>query len=232
MKPTVKIILAALREKSDEHNRLGMARYGIRTENALGISVPEIRAMAKQNGIDHGMAVELWQTEIHEARLLAIFIADYRQVTPELMEEWASEFDSWDVTDQCCNHLFRKTPYAWETVERWAVREEEFVKRAAFALIASLAMHDRKADARRFRRCLDIIRSAATDDRNFVKKAVNWALRQIGKRHVEVHPFALQLAEELAASGDRTERWIGKDAARELRSEAVLSRLGLRTSDS
>lgn len=191
----------------------------------MGIRVPEIRALAKEIGKDHDLAAELWSSGIHEARLLATMIDVPKKVTSEQMDTWTADFDSWDACDQACSNLYVKTPYAWDKVLLWKDAEQEFVKRAAFALIAYLAVHDKKADDTRFLPMLEIIKEAATDQRNFVKKAVNWALRQIGKRSLELHPYAIEMAKQIQAIDDPTARWIASDAIRELEDEKTINRL-------
>lgn len=176
-------VLERLKEKARPDQLEGMARYGMAVQNRLGASIPDLRKLAKEPGKDHGLALELWKTGIAEARILAAMVDDPAQLTGEQMEDWVRDFDSWDICDQVCMNLFDKTPLAWEKVRDWSVREEEFVKRAAFSLIACLAWHDKKAEDARFIELLPLIAGAATDERNFVKKAVNWALRHIGKRN-------------------------------------------------
>jgi len=220
-------IIDELRAKGSPESVAGMARYGISTEKTLGVSVYELRRMAGPLGCDHSLAAELWDSGVHEARLLAVFIDDPALVTAEQMEHWAAGFDSWDVCDQACTSLFDASPLAWEKAIEWAEREEEFVKRGAFALMAGLAWHDKKADDERFLALLPIIEGQADDYRNFVKKAVNWALRNIGKRNARLHAAAVETAQAIAARGTRSARWIASDALRELRAEKTLRRLGI-----
>ncbi|MBI0583815.1 MAG: DNA alkylation repair protein [Methanomassiliicoccus sp.] len=215
-----------LRSREDPAARAGMARYGIGTGTALGgTSIPVLRAMAKRAGKDHALAGALWATGVHEARLLATMVDDPKQVTEAQMEAWAGDFHSWDICDQCCSNLFAATPFAWPKAEEWACREEEFVKRAGFALMAVLAVHDKKAGNERFIALLPLIEEASDDDRNFVRKAVNWALRQIGKRNLELNRAAIERGESIGGRGGRAAKWIAADALRELRSEAVQARL-------
>ena len=218
-------ILSSLHAMENAANREGMARYGIATENALGVSMPFLRGMAKKIGKDHALAGELWDSGIHEARILACLIDDPRKVTSEQMEVWVADIDSWDVCDQCCSNLFDKTPFAWEKAVEWSGREEEFVKRAGFVLMAALAVHDKKAGDERFFPFFPLIIREAGDERNFVRKAVNWALRQLGKRNTRLHRKAIEVAEELAGTVSRSARWIGKDALRELTREQVGKKL-------
>ena len=202
-----------------------MARYGINPERALGVRIPDIRALAKELGRDHSLALALWRTEVHEARILASMVAEPERVTERLMESWVKGFDSWDVCDQVCGNLFDKTPFAAKKSTEWAGRPQEFVKRAGFAVMAWRAVHDRDAPDGEFVDLLPVIEREATDPRNFVKKAVSWALRQIGKRNRSLHRHALAVARRLAASEDPAARWVGHDAERELGSDAVRARL-------
>lgn len=203
----------------------GMARLGISPKNTLGISIPALRKLAKEIGTDHALAQKLWASGIHEARILASIVGDPKQVPAQQMEKWVKDFDSWDVCDQCCSNLFDKTPFAFHKAIEWSKREEEFVKRAGFALMASLAIHDKRAEDARFLKFLALIKSGAGDDRNFVKKAVNWALRQIGKRNRRLHRSAIKTAEEIQRMESNSARWVATDALRELQGPAVKKRL-------
>jgi 3-methyladenine DNA glycosylase AlkD len=205
--------------------REGMARFGINPDRALGVRIPDLRRLAKEIGTDHRLALALWRSGLHEARILASMIDDPEKVTETQMESWARDFDSWDLCDQCCGNLFDKTPFAYRKATEWAGREEEFVKRAGFALMAWAAVHDKRSADRAFLRFLPIIEREAGDDRNFVKKAVNWSLRQIGKRNRRLQREAMAAARRLAKSDTPSARWIGTDAVRELSSEGVRSRL-------
>ena len=218
-------VLERLREKARADRLDGMARCGIVTENRLGVSVPDMRRLAKELGKDHGLALQLWKTGVQEARILAALMDDAHAVTEEQMEEWVKDFNSWDVCDQVCMNLFDKTPHAWKKVRDWSTREEEFVRRAAFSLIACLAWHDKKADDKMFVDLLPVIQDAATDERNYVKKAVSWALRHIGKRNLSLNREALQTARLIQKIDSRAARWIASDAIRELEGEAVQRRL-------
>ena len=202
----------------------GMARYGIRTDRAIGVTIYELRPLARRLGPDHGLALELWDTGIHEARILAGFVDDPALVTKQQMEAWALDFDSWDLCDQVCG-LFEETSFAWSKAHEWSEREEEFVKRAAFAIVAGLAVHAKDAPDRDFERFLSVIRRAATDDRNYVKKAASWALRNVGKRNPRLNAKAIATAERLRSSASRSARWVGSEALRELQSEKVQQRL-------
>ncbi len=222
------VLMERLGTMENPSNREGMARYGIRTEHALGVSMPALRGIAKEIGKDHIIAVNLWESGIHEARILACLIDDPDHVSEEQMEAWVQDFDSWDLCDQCCSNLFDRTPYARQKAVEWAGSEDEFVKRAGFVLMAALSVHDKKAGDAVFLAFLPLIRKASSDERNFVKKAVNWALRQIGKRNRQLNRAAIDIAGELAAAESRSARWIGRDALRELQSEAVRTRLNRR----
>lgn len=221
-------VLGKLHDEADASKLEGMARYGISTENRLGIAIPSLRAMAKEIGVDHSLALELWDTGIDEAMILASMIDSLEELRDAQMEAWVMDFRSWDVCDQVCMNLFDRSPLAWVKIHQWAEREEEFVKRAAFALIASLAVHDKSAADDRFIELLPVICSGAVDDRNYVKKAVSWALRNIGKRSSVLNAAALQTARELEQMEASPAKWIARDAVRELQSEAVQQRLSTR----
>ncbi len=224
----VESALAWLERRGTRRNREGMARYGIRAKKLFGVSVADVRQLAKRLGQDPALATALWSTGWHEARLLAAFVADPKRVTSSQMDRWCRDFDNWALCDTVCFHLFDKTEHAWRKVETWSGRRDEFVKRAAFALLASLAVHDKAAPDSAFLHGLELIEAAASDERNFVKKAVNWALRSIGKRNLSLHRAALRTARRLAASQHVAARWVGKDALRELESAAVTRRLAAR----
>jgi 3-methyladenine DNA glycosylase AlkD len=218
-------IVAELRSLENRDGREGQSRFGIKVDNALGISVTTLRGMARKIGKDHRLAQKLWKTGIHEARILASLVDDPSAVTEKQMESWAKEFDSWDVVDGCCGNLFDRTPFAHDKAIEWTARDEEFVKRAGFALMAYLAVHDKKAPDKDFEKLLKVIGERCDDDRNFVRKAANWALRQIGKRNQRLNELAIRKAEEIQAIGSRAARWIAADALRELRSEGVQRKL-------
>ncbi len=216
---SVASVLAELKRRGKKKNVAGMARYGIVVANhkILGVSVGELRDMGKRIGRDHTLAAALWRTGWYEARMLATFIEDPKLVTPAQMDRWARDFDNWAITDTLCFHLFEKTPHAWPKINQWAKRREEFVRRASFALLASVALHNKKAPDAPFVKSFALIEKYATDERNFVKKAVSWALRGIGKRKSPaLRAKALAVARKLAKSEDPTARWIGKDAVRDL----------------
>lgn len=209
-------LMAGLYAQANPENVAGMARFGINPERALGISVYTLRGMVKKVR-DHELALRLWQTGVHEARLLACFCDDPAAVTPEQMDAWATDFDSWDVCDQACTSLFDQSPHAWGKALEWPAREEEFVRRGAFALMAGLAWHDKRASDDDFLQFFPVIRAYSTDGRNFVKKAVNWALRNIGKRSPALMQAAWEEAERIRAIDNPTARWIASDALREFK---------------
>ncbi len=187
--------------------------------------MPRLNGLAKEIGKDHELAVQLWASGIREARLLACMVADHKATSEEQMEQWAADFDSWDVCDSCCGYLFDKTPLGYSKALEWSKREEEFVKRAGFALMAYLAVHDKKAPDEKFTQFLPMIKRESNDERNFVKKAVNWALRQIGKRNLRLNLAAIETAQEIKHTGSKSGRWIAADALRELTGDAVQARL-------
>jgi len=218
-------ILGALQASTDPAALEGMARYGINTARAFGVGLPLLRDVARQIGVDHALAERLWRLAYRETRLLATLVDDPAAVTPAQMERWAAECDSWDVCDGLCNNLLRKTRFAYEKAEVWAARPETFVKRAGFVLMAALAVHDKRAGDERFEGFLGLVAREAADDRNYVRKAVNWALRQIGKRGPSLHQKAVGVARRLAASRSKSARWVGGDALRELASDRVRDRM-------
>jgi len=218
-------ILRKLRSMPNPKAVEGMARFGINPENAYGVSVPNLRMMAKEIGRNHVLAQQLWSSGIHEARILASMIDVPEKVTEKQMETWVKDFASWDVCDQCCSNLFDKTEFAYQKAVEWSKRNEEFVKRAGFVLMATLSVHDKKANDAEFLKFLPIIERESVDDRNFVKKAVNWALRQIGKRNVDLHKKAIKAAREIQRLDSKSAQWIAADALRELTSPAIQKRL-------
>lgn len=217
--------LSWLERKSTARDRANLSRFGITADRAWGVSMANIQALAKQLGRSHELAAALWDTGWYEARLLTSFVDEPARVTPAQMERWCRDFDNWAICDTVCFHLFDRTPHAWAKVAPWSARTEEFVRRAAFALLASLAGHDKNAGDERFLEGLRLVEQAAFDERNFVKKAVSWALRRIGRRNQVLHAAAVKLARRLAASPEPAARWVGRDALRELTSPAVVQRL-------
>lgn len=221
----VSAVIAWLKRRGKKSVREGMARFAIPAYKAFGIPVGDLRKYAKELGRDHELAAKLWESGWYEARLLAAFVAEPERVTPAEMDRWCQDFDSWAVCDTVCFHLYDRTPYAWPKIKAWAKRKPEFEKRAAFALLASIALHDKQAADDPFAASLPLIEQAATDERNFVKKAVVWALRGIASRSPELYAAAVGTAEGLAASEDKTARWVGSTTLRELRGAAATKRL-------
>ncbi len=218
-------VLQQLEENASPDARQGMARFGMTVDQRLGVSVPDMRRLAKAIGRDHDLALALWATGVAEARIVATMIADPGQMSEAQMDDWVKDIDSWDVCDQACMNLFEKTPFAWQKIHEWSKRDEEFVKRAGYALIACLAWHDKQAADERFVQLMPVIVQGATDDRNFVKKAVNWALRNVGKRNWHLNAVAIETAQEIGQIDAKSARWIARDALRELQGEAVQRRL-------
>jgi 3-methyladenine DNA glycosylase AlkD len=222
------IIIKRLEALSDPTIVKGMAWAGIKAQKAYGVSMPNLRKMAKEAGIDHVLAQELWGSGIHEARIIACMIDDPKMVTKGQLESWVKGFDSWDVCDGCCGNLFDKTQFAYQKAVEWSSRQEEYVKRAGFVMMATLAVHDKKAKDDQFLKFLPMIRQESTDNRNFVKKAVNWALRQIGKRNAALNRAAIKTAKAIYSIDSKTAKWIASDALKELSSAAVQRRIGAR----
>jgi 3-methyladenine DNA glycosylase AlkD len=217
-------VLKRLEKLSSKSVRNGLARYAIPTEKAYGVSVGTLRKLAKELGRSHTLAAELWKTDRYEARMLATFVDEPLKVTPAQMNRWCRDFDNWAICDTACFALFARTAHAWNKVTEWGDHREEFIKRASFALLASLVGHDKKADDQQFARHFDLIERGAQDERNFVKKAVSWALRSIGKRSVGLNQAALGVASRLSGSTVSSARWVGKDAVRDLQSAATMRR--------
>jgi 3-methyladenine DNA glycosylase AlkD len=222
-------VLRELKSLADPKVRAKMAYFGVRVPKAHGISAPVLHKFAKHIGKDHALAQDLWKSGIHEARILATLIGESEKVTASEMERWVRDFNSWDVVDAACCYLYAYAAPAWSKVTAWSRRREEFVKRAAFSLMAYLSYKDKDAYNTRFRRCLRMIERQARDERHFVKKAVNWALRNIGKRNLELNGEAIRAAERIRRQGSRSARWIAADALRELKSTAVQARLRRKT---
>lgn len=213
-------IIKELRSYANPKNLKGMARFGITGKNMLGgPPIPVLRKMAREIGKNHEISLELWQSEIHESRILAGMIDEPEKVTEKQMEEWVKDFDSWDICDQVCSNLFDKNRFAYQKIGEWTKRKEEYVKRAGFVLMATLAVHDKEANDTTFIKFLPIIKRESTDERNFVRKAVNWALRQIGKRNDHLKKEAIQTAKEILKIDNKAAQWIAKDAIRELNSK-------------
>jgi 3-methyladenine DNA glycosylase AlkD len=221
-------ILKKLESLSDPNAVANMAQFGINPHNTYGVSIPRLRKLARQIGRNHRLAQRLWSSGIHEARILAALIDAPERVTEKQMENWAKDFDSWDVCDGCCGNLFDKTEFAYPKAVAWSQRREEFVKRAGFVLMAQLAVHDKEANDKEFVKFFPIIERETLDHRNFVKKAVNWALRQIGKRNLHLNKVAIKTAKKIQEIDSTVAKWIASDALRELTSEKVQVRLRTR----
>ncbi len=221
----ITILIKQLKSLENKESLKGMARFGIQTENAFGISIPQLRALAKEHKKAHELSLSLWQSGYHEARILASMIDDPKKVTEQQMNEWVKDFNSWDLCDQCCSNLFKHTSIAYSKALDWAKEKEEFIRRAGFVMMACLAVGDKKADNQQFYIFFNYLLKYSDDERNFVKKAVNWALRQIGKRNKHLNLKALETCNILLKSNNSSTRWIAKDAFRELSSIAVQKRL-------
>ncbi len=218
-------ILKQLKSLSNPKAIEGMAKYGITPEKTYGVSIPNLRRIAKEIGIDHELAQQLWASGIRETRILASMIDAPEIVTEEQMESWVKDFDYWEICDQCCQNLFEKTRFAYQKAVEWSSNDEEFIKRAGFVLMARLAFKDKGVEDGQFEEFLGIINREASDSRNFVRKAVNWALRQIGKRNLNLNKKAAETAKEIQEIDSRSARWVASDAIRELTSKAVQERL-------
>lgn len=225
---SVDSVLVELKRLSTKATKDGMARFGIPSDNALGVAVGDLRNLGKKIGKQHDLALELWKTGIYEARMLCAFIEDPTTITTAQMDKWCRDFDSWAICDTLCFHLFDKTPHAWKMIRNWARRNPEFEKRAAFALLASVALHDKQADDELFAESLELIAKASDDERNFVKKGVSWALRGIGGRNPTLHRASIALAETLSKSDSPSARWIGKDVLRDLQRALIKKKVAKR----
>lgn len=219
--PDVDAALQSLERLGTKATRDGYARYGIVAKKAFGVPVGQIQTLAKSLGRDHELALALWETEWYEARLLAAFVDEPGRVTSAQMDRWCRDFDNWGVVDTVCFHLFDRTPHAFGRIAAWSKKRDEFGKRAAFALLACVAAHDKKSDDAEFVKCLPLIERAAADDRNFVKKGVSWALRMVGRRSPALYAASLELSRRLASAEESAARWIGRDALRDLEKPAV-----------
>lgn len=222
---SIQEVLRQLESKSKRDQLEGMARYGMNIEHRLGVSIPELRLIAKKTGKNHELALGLWKTGIADAKILAAMIDDPMLLSDEQMEDWVKDIDSWDVGDQVCMNLFEKSPLAWRKVEEWSKRDEEFMKRTAFGLLACLAWHDKKANDDQFLQLFHVFERGAMDEQNSVKKAISWALRNIGKRNLHLNKAAVNEAARLRLLDSKSARWIASDVIRELESEAVHQRL-------
>ena len=222
-----KFIIKELKKLGNPANLAGMVKFGINPSNGFGVSIPNLRKLAKKVGKNHKLALELWATEIHDARILASLVDEPKAVTKSQMNKWASDFNSWDICDQVCNNLFGNTPYAYDKALEWGTKKKEFVKRAGFVLMAVQALHSDELKDKDFYKFFPLIKQHATDERNFVKKAVNWALRQIGKRNHKLNKKAIKLAEEIVRIDSKSAKWIAKDAIRELTDNKIVSKIKL-----
>jgi 3-methyladenine DNA glycosylase AlkD len=220
-----KEILAELKSKANPKAVEGMKRFGIKNPKAFGVSSSDMKTLVKKIGKNHQLAQQLWEVDMLDTRAIALSIDDPRMVTEEQMETWVKDFDSWAICDGCCLYLFRKTPFAYQKCFEWSERKEEYVKRAGFVMMAVLSVHDKKAPDEKFEQFFPIIKRGATDERHFVKKGVNWALRAIGKRNLNLNKKAIETAKEIKKMDSRSARWIASDALRELTSQAVQNRL-------
>jgi len=218
-------VIKELKSLRNPENIEGMARYGLNSPTTLGICMPDIMRIARETGKNHELAQRLWDSGIYDARILAFMIDEWKLVTEEQMESWAKDFDNWGIVDGCCGHLFSKTPFAYKKAAEWGRRKEEFVKRAGYSMIAALTVHDKKAEDEKMLRFLPLIVKGSTDERKYVSKSVNWALRQIGKRNSALNEKAIETAERIRKLDSKAARWIASDALRELRGEAVQKRL-------
>lgn len=218
-------VLGVLERMGSKSGRDGLARYGIQAPKSFGVPMAKIQGLAKELGRDHDLAVALWESGWYDARLLAAYVDEPDKVTAAQMDRWCGDFDNWGIADTVCFVLFDRTPHAFAKVAKWSRQRGEFQRRAGFALLASLAGHDKASPDQAFERCLELIENAASDERNFVKKGVSWALRMVGRRSLQLHQAAVALARRLAASTDPTERWLGKEALRDLLKPAVLAKL-------
>ncbi len=218
-------VIEQLKKMGDPKNIEGMGRFGIKTENNLGNSVTTLRNFAKTIGKNHDLAVRLWNSGIRDARMVAACIENPENVSEDQVDKWVNDFDSWDICDHCCGHFFDKTPFAYKKAKEWTQRTEEFQKRAGFSIMAWLAVHDKKEDDSKFEEFLTLIKKESTDERNYVKKAVNWALRNIGKRNITMNKKAIEIAREIQKVDSKSARWIASDAIRELTSEKIKQKL-------
>jgi len=216
-------IVKELKKKANRKNKEGMVRFGISLKGTLGVSVPVLRKMAKNIGKDHNLALRLWDSGIHEARLLAVFIEE--GISEKQMDKWVKDIDSWDICDQACGNLFDKTPFVHKKIDQYIKNEKEFIRRVGFVLMATLSVHDKKMTDKEFERFFPLIKKYSIDERNFVKKAVNWALRQIGKRNLVLNKKAIKVCKELQKIDSKSAHWIANNAFLELTSEQIQNRL-------
>ncbi len=218
-------IIKKLKSSANPKNVAGMVRFGISAKNTLGVAIPVLRQIAKQNGKNHELAIQLWKSGIHEARILASMVDEIEWVREKQMDSWVKDFDSWDVCDQVCMNLFCRTKFAFKKCAQWAAQKDEFVRRAGFALMACLAVKDKEAGDEKFKKFFVAIKKYSTDERNYVRKAVNWTLRQIGKRNITLNQLAILEAKNIAKLNSKGAKWIAADAIRELENETIRKRL-------
>jgi 3-methyladenine DNA glycosylase AlkD len=223
-KHSVNDIVERLKSKANPNNLEGMARYGISTANRFGNSIPFLRKLAKEIGKNHKLALELWEEGIDETKILASMIGEEDKLTEAQAEKWVADFNSWDVCDQVCMNLFKKLPFAKKKIKEWSKGKEEFVKRAAFSLIACIAVYDKEKPDNEFMKFLSLIKKAATDERNYVKKAVSWALRNIGKRNKNLNKEVIKFASELEKTDSKSGRWIARETLKDIQREKVKKR--------
>jgi 3-methyladenine DNA glycosylase AlkD len=221
---SVNEIVKKLKSKANPDNLEGMARYGISTANRLGNSIPFLRKLAKETGKNHKLALELWKEGLDETRILASMIGEEDKLTEEQVEKWVGDFNSWDVCDQVCMNLFKKLPFAEKKIKEWSKREEAFVKRAAYSIIACIAVHDKEKPDKEFIKFFPIIKRGSTDERNYVKKAVSWALRNIGKRNKNLNKEVIKFAKEIESTNSKSARWIAHDALKDIQRAKVMKR--------
>jgi 3-methyladenine DNA glycosylase AlkD len=218
-------VLAWLKKRGTEKTRKGMARFGLPSEHTFGVSMATMQPEAKRIGTDHALAQRLWDSGWYEARIMSAFVGDPAQLTPAQMDAWCKDFDNWGTTDTVCFKLFDRSPHAWKMIPKWVKQTGEFQKRAGFVMMACLAAHDKTAPDAAFMKLLPVIEKGASDDRNFVKKGVSWALRHLGHRNAKLHAAAIKTATRLSKSDNATERWVGKDALRDITRPAVIQKV-------
>lgn len=223
--PEVPEVLDWLKKTGSPKAAAALARYGLPTDKAFGISVAALKKYAKEIGPDHALALKLWDTGWLDARILAAFLGEPDRLTLSQMNAWCRDFDNWGTTDTACFALFDRSPLAWTVVPKWVSEQGEFQKRAGFVMIACLAAHDKTARDAAFLKCMALIEKGASDERNFVKKGVSWALRHLGHRNAGLHAAAVKTATRLSKSSDATERWVGKDALRDLQRPLVVRKV-------
>ena len=226
---SLKDILEKLEALSNPENVAGMTKFGIKSVKTYGVHIPDLRKIAKTIGKNHRLALQLWNVKTRETRILASMIDSPEGVPEDQMESWVKEFDNWETCDQVCQNLFTHTSLAYQKAVEWSQRKEEFIKRAGFVIMARLAVKDKKAEDKEFEKFLPIIKREAADDRNYVKKAVSWALRQIGKRNLYLNKKAIETAREIEQTNAKSAKWIARDALKELTNYKIQQRLQRKT---